>query len=199
MVLLIFISYSHEDFKKEAFFLQKYLSHHTPLAEIFVDQNRAKGGKWDDEIKAKLRKSHIVVILLTNGALKSIKVEEEVEIAKEITSRKIVPCKDDLLDISWPRLPWNLYTFDGLEFETIEELGRKLVKEIKKIRKSNSNLQKIDYDSYLDKTYGESKIAWLTNPTSSTLKEIDEIAYNEGFSNWSIDSEYESVGGNDDE
>ena len=195
MVLFIFISYSQEDYKKEAMFLQKYLSKHTPYAEIFIDQLRPKGGKWDEEIKYKLNASHIVIVLLTHGAIKSNPVKEEVETAKEIPSRKIVPCKDDFLDIPWPKTPWNLGDFDGVEFETKEELGRKLVTEIKKIRKSDSDLKSIDFDSYIDATYGESKIGWLTYPTSSSLKELDEIAYNEALIGWSIDSAYEIDGG----
>lgn len=198
MALLIFISYSQEDFKREGLFIQKYLSKHTPYAEVFIDQLRPKGGKWDKEIKVKLNASHIVIVILTNGALKSIPVKKEVETAKEISSRKIIPCKDEFLDIPWPKTPWKLGDYDGIEFETKEELGRKLVTEIKKIRKSNFDLKSMDYDTYLDVTYGETKIAWLTYPTSSSLKELDEIAYNEALIEWSIDSAYETDGGNNE-
>ena len=44
------------------------------------------------------------------------------------------------------------------------------------------------YDEFLDEVYGEVKIGGYFYSTSHALKEVDPIAYREGFNNW-IDSE----------
>lgn len=44
------------------------------------------------------------------------------------------------------------------------------------------------FDEFLDECYPEVKIAGYTYSTSHALKEIDPIAYREGFNNW-LDSE----------
>lgn len=55
----------------------------------------------------------------------------------------IIPCKDDFLNMKWDDIPFSLNLFDGLEFEKKEELGRKLVGEIrgKILSKSNESLE----------------------------------------------------------
>ncbi len=131
MTVRIFISYSQEDFKPEARFLCNYLSKHLIDSEVFIDQLKPKGSKWQIENDQKLHESDMVVVILTNGALMSPEVAREVEIAKSNSDRVIIPCKDDLLKMDWPDVPYALDIFDGLEFEKKEELGRKLVGEIR--------------------------------------------------------------------
>ncbi|CAD6368405.1 cupredoxin domain containing protein [metagenome] len=131
MTLRIFISYSQEDFKPEARFICNYLSKHLIDSDVFIDQLKPKGSKWQQENDQKLHESDIVVIILTNGALKSSEVEREASIAQSNPARIIIPCKDDLLKMDWPQVPYSLNSFDGLEFEKKEELGRKLVGEIR--------------------------------------------------------------------
>ena len=130
MLVKIFISYSQEDFKAEARFLCNYLSKHIPDSDVFIDQIKPKGINWQEENNMRLEASDIVVIILTNGALASNAVTKEITTAQTL-SKLIIPCKDDLLQINWNNLPHSLGTFDGVEFERKEELGRKLVGEIR--------------------------------------------------------------------
>lgn len=130
MVVRIFISYSQEDFKAEARFLCNYLSKHIQDSDVFIDQLKPKGTKWREEIDKRLKESNIMVIILTNGALTSSEVKREISIAQSST-KVVIPCKDDLLQMSWSDLPFSLGTVDGIEFEKKEELGRKLVGEIR--------------------------------------------------------------------
>ena len=44
------------------------------------------------------------------------------------------------------------------------------------------------YDEDLDDVWGEARIAGMDYQTSSTLKEIDEVAYRTGFNDW-LDNE----------
>ncbi len=46
------------------------------------------------------------------------------------------------------------------------------------------------FNDFLNECYGTVKIAGYEYDTASVLKEIDEIAYREGFNNW-LDSEKE--------
>lgn len=131
MAKKVFISYSQEDFKPEARFIRNYLSRHLPNSDVFIDQLKPKGSKWQSENDQKLIESDIVIIILTNGALTSSEVQREVGIAKSNSNRLIIPCKDDLMKLDWSQLPYSLDVFDGLEFEKKEELGRKLVGEIR--------------------------------------------------------------------
>ena len=71
-----------------------------------------------------------MVIILTNGALVSREVEREI-ITTKTSTKVIIPCKDDLLQMSWNDMPHFLGALDGVEFEKKEELGRKLVGEIR--------------------------------------------------------------------
>ena len=69
MAVRIFISYSQEDFKPDARFLCNYLSKHIPDSDVFIDQLKPKGTKWQEENDRRLKESNIVVIILTNSAL----------------------------------------------------------------------------------------------------------------------------------
>ena len=130
MTVRIFISYSQEDFKPEARFLCNYLSKHIPDSDVFIDQLKLKGTKWQEENYRRLEESNIMVIILTNSALTSTEVKKEIIIAQS-SNKVIIPCKDDLLQMNWNDLPHSLGALDGVEFEKKEELGRKLVGEIK--------------------------------------------------------------------
>ena len=130
MTVRIFISYSQEDFKPDARFLCNYLSKHIPDSDVFIDQLKPRGTKWQEENDRRLKESNIVVIILTNSALTSLEVKKEIIIAQS-SNKVIIPCKDDLLPMNWNDLPHSLGTLDGVEFEKKEELGRKLVGEIR--------------------------------------------------------------------
>lgn len=138
MTLRIFISYSQEDFKVEARYLQNYLSKYIPNSVVFIDQIKPKGIKWKEEIEQNLVDCNIFVVILTNGAIKSGEVEKEVLIAKKESDRQIIPCKDNLLNFDWCEIPWGLGDYDGVEFEHKEELGRRLVGSIRTIQKLQS-------------------------------------------------------------
>jgi hypothetical protein len=56
-----------------------------------------------------------------------------------------------------------------------------------------------DYDIFLDEVYGEVKIAGLTYSTSYALKEIDPVAYDVGFADWSSEVETEAEEYKEDE
>ncbi len=131
MTIKVFVSYSQEDFKPEARYLCNYLSRHIPDSDIFIDQLKPKGSKWQEENDQKLLDSDVFVVVMTNGAMSSKEVKREIELAKQDDNRRIIPCKDDLLKMNWNQMPLNLNMFDGLEFERKEELGRKLVGEIR--------------------------------------------------------------------
>ena len=127
----IFISYSQEDFKPEARFICNYLSKHLLDSDVFIDQLKPKGSLWQSENDQKLHESNVVIVILTNGALTSSEVQREVDIALSDPNRIIIPCKDDFLKMDWSQIPYLLNAYDGLEFEKKEELGRKLVGEIR--------------------------------------------------------------------
>lgn len=131
MVIRIFISYSQEDFKPEARYLCNYLSKHIPDSDVFIDQLKPRGSKWQEENDRKLNESDVFLVILTNGGLTSKEVKREVKLAKNEPNRRIIPCKDELLKMNWSEMPYDLGEYDGLEFERKEELGRKLVGEIR--------------------------------------------------------------------
>jgi len=131
MTIRIFISYSQEDFKPEARHLCNYLSKHIPDSDVYIDQLKPKGVKWQQENNKKLEESDIFIVILTNGSLSSDEVEREIKLAKTNDNRRIIPCKDELLNLGWREIPYELKNYDGIEFERKEELGRKLVGEIR--------------------------------------------------------------------
>lgn len=199
MPLTIFISYSQEDYKTEAKFVRDYLSKHTPYSEVFIDQLIPKGKKWQKKIDEALRQSNIFIVILTNGAIRSQPVRKEVKMAKENDDRLIIPCKDQYLTLDWENVPWDLGSYQGMLFNSKEELGRMLVKEIKDLRTSNEKFKEIDYDAYLDETYGEVTVGWLNFPTSEALKDLDPTSYSEELSEWSIDIAYQELYGEDED
>jgi hypothetical protein len=46
-----------------------------------------------------------------------------------------------------------------------------------------------NYDEFLNECYGDVEIAGMKHPTSQVLKEVDPIAYDVGFSDWSSNEE----------
>ena len=142
-MLKIFISYSQDDYSPGARHVRNYISRHIQDSDVFIDQSKPKGSKWRKENEEKLEASDIFIVILTHGALRSKEVRKEVAIAKQKKDRKIIPCKEDLLDMEWKDIPWNLSEYDGVKFEDKEELGRRLVTEIKKIRKLEMPRQEI--------------------------------------------------------
>lgn len=143
MTINIFISYSQEDYRAGTRQVRNYLSRHIQDSDVFLDQYKTKGNKWKKEIESKLRESEIFIVILTHAALTSNEVRKEVEIAKENKDRKIIPCKDELLEMKWSKMPWHLNEYDGIEFDDKEELSRRLVTEIKKILKESEPAPKI--------------------------------------------------------
>lgn len=162
---------------------------------MFIDQTIPRGKKWQERIEKALKQSNIFIVILTNGAIRSAPVKNEVKKAKEDNDRLIIPCKDQYLTLDWENLPWDLGSYQGMLFNSKEELGRMLVKEIKDIRRSNEKFKEIDYDSYLDETFGEVTVGWLKFLTSEALKELDPIVYSEELSEWSVDTAYQELAG----
>ena len=200
MVLSIFISYSQEDYKVEAKFVRNYVNKHTPYSDVFIDQLIPKGKKWQEDIDAALINSHIFIVILTNSAILSTPVKREVNMAKENEECSIVPCKDPLLTLDWQDLPWDLGSYQGVPpFNSREELGRMLVKEIHDLRKSNGKFKEIDYAVQIDESFGEANVGGLTFSTSEALKELDPTTYSEGMAEWSIDIAYQELLENSDE
>lgn len=134
-MLDIFISYSQEDFSGGSRHIKNYISRHIQDSDVFLDQSKTKGTKWRNEIEEALASSDIFIVVLTHGALESKEVAKEIDLARRDKERFVIPCKDNLLEIDWDDIPWNLSEYDGITFDDIEELGRKLVTEIKKIEK----------------------------------------------------------------
>jgi len=99
MTIRVFISYSQEDFKPEARHLCNYLSKHIPDSDVYIDQLKPKGVKWQQENNKKLEESDIFIVILTNGSLSSDEVESEIKLAKTNENRRIIPCKDELLNL----------------------------------------------------------------------------------------------------
>jgi hypothetical protein len=66
-------------------------------------------------------------------------MEREVDLAKKGgRERRIIPCKENLLEIDWKDNSQTSSKDDGILFDDMEELGRKLVTEIKKIGKETT-------------------------------------------------------------
>jgi len=144
-MIRIFVSYSQEDFKPEARFLKNYLSRHLSDSDIFIDQMISKGTQWRRKIESKLKECNIFIVILTTGALESTEIKKEVKMAIDKSDRVIIPCKDEYLKTDWDEIPWNLSSFNGLDFEQKEELARKLVGEIKELKEKKI----IEKSSYL--------------------------------------------------
>jgi len=130
----IFISYSQDDFLGRGVKIKNYLSKLIPNSDVFIDQDKSKGKDWRKENDKKLEQAHIVIVILTPAALHSEEVAREIQIALK-QDKRILPCKDDALDLSWSNLPWGLSKKDGVTFEEDEVLRTRLFREVNKIIK----------------------------------------------------------------
>ncbi len=134
MTVKIFISYSQEDFFARGVKIKNYLSKLIPNSDVYIDQDKSKGQRWQEQNDEKLNQADIVIVILTPAALQSHEIEREVNIA--ITQKKrILPCKDDYLDLAWKDMPWGLSEMDGITFEEDEVLKTRLYREVQKIVK----------------------------------------------------------------
>jgi len=134
ITIKIFISYSQEDFFARGVKIKNYLSKLIPDAEIYIDQDKSKGQDWQAKNDEKLEKAKIVIVILTPAALPSHEIEREVKIAID-GEKRILPCKDDNLDLPWKDVPWGLSTKDGITFDEDEVLKTRLYREVHKIVK----------------------------------------------------------------
>ncbi len=134
MEVNIFISYSQEDFFARGVKIKNYLSKLIPNSNVFIDQDKSKGQDWREKNEEKLEQAHIVIVILTPAALQSEEIAREVEISNK-QKKRILPCKDDALDLSWSSLPWGLSKKDGITFEEDEVLKTRLFREVRKILK----------------------------------------------------------------
>lgn len=130
----IFICYSQDDFMGRGFKLRNYLSKVITDSDVYIDQKKTKGQNWKEINDKKLNEADIVLAILTPAALRSSEVAREIEIATKLKKR-IIPCKDDSLDLEWSEIPWELHQKDGVTFEDDEILKTRLYKEITKIIK----------------------------------------------------------------
>lgn len=134
MTVKIFISYPQEDFFARGVKVKNYLSKLVPDSDVYIDQDKSKGQEYQKYNDKKLEESDIVIVILTPAALASEEVSREVSIAKKMKKR-ILPCKDDSLDMEWNEIPWGLSYLEGIIFEEDEVLKTRLYREIKKIVK----------------------------------------------------------------
>ena len=133
----IFIAYSQDDFFDSGLDIRNYLTMLFPDANVFIDQIKPKGKKWRPETERELRASDLVILIITPASLQSEEVIREIKISFE-TKKNILPCKDNNTGLEWKELPNGWDEFDGIPFETVEWLKRRLFLEIKKIRKEIS-------------------------------------------------------------
>ncbi len=70
--------------------------------------------------------------------------------------------------------------------EEIEDLKKQIedLEEEAEAYERQDNDKEDQYDEFLDDAYGEVQIGGYSYSTSKALKDVDEIAYNEGFSSW---------------
>ena len=124
----IFISYGRNDAKDFACHLYNSLTSTYDL-NVFVDTEEIpKGKNWNDYIFKDIKSSNYFVLILTNGAINSSMVNEEVNYAKSLETLNIVPYKFHTLN--WNKVRWNLSNINGNDFETKEDLVRKVVDDI---------------------------------------------------------------------
>ena len=133
MAFVIFISYARDDFENGSKELKDYLEKYGGF-EVFLDQDMQKGSKWKDEIEKSIKKCDVFIVILTTAAIQSNQIKEEVDLAKEF-KKPIIPCKDKILGIGWEDIPWDLSSFDGIEFRDSDNLNRFLIKEITNLQK----------------------------------------------------------------
>ena len=134
MIVKIFIAYSHEDFFARGIKLRNYLSKHIPDSDVYIDQSKAKGQKWHEINEKKLEESDIALVILTPAALQSHEVLREVKEAQK-ANKRILPCKDDNLELDWKDLPWGLNELEGIKFEEDEVLRTRAYREVTNIIK----------------------------------------------------------------
>ena len=134
MSVKIFISYSQEDFFARGVKIKNYLSKLIPNAEVFIDQSKSKGQDWQKKNDEKLDEAQIVIVILTPAALQSHEIAREVDIAKK-NEKRILPCKDDNLDLPWKDVPWGLSEKEGIVFDEDEVLKTRLYREVTRIMK----------------------------------------------------------------
>jgi hypothetical protein len=145
-VFNIFISYSQEDFRAGSRYIKNYISRHLQDSDVFLDQSK-NDTKLRDEIERILAVSDIFIVVLTHGALESSEITKDIDLARRDKERFIIPCKDKFLEINSSNISRDLAEYDWISFSNIEELARKLVTEIKKIKKQieQGNTNSIDH------------------------------------------------------
>ena len=118
----IFVSYSRRDAGDFADQIQRHLS--SFKYDIFTDVNNIEVGDiWSNTIEENISGCDVFVVIVTDGALQSPYVENEVSQAQR-DKKKIIPCF--LRGINPKRIKWGLEKIQGVEFSDKYELARNL-------------------------------------------------------------------------
>ena len=131
----IFICYAHDDFSNDAAKLRDYLAKVIPNSYVYFDYDKLKGEKWRRRNYDEIKYSDIVILVVTPATLYSKEIKTEIKLSKKY-KKIIIPCLDDNLTIEWEDLPFNIGEIDGIQFDNVEILERKLYKEIMKITRA---------------------------------------------------------------
>lgn len=172
MTYRIFISYSQDDFLARGRKIRNYLAKVIPDSYVYIDQDKEKGENWREKNDSELLKSDLMILVITPAVLHSKEVKREIKLAKENKVR-ILPCKDDNLDMTWEEIPLNLGIVDGIRFGEAEVLRTKLYKEIKKILRASRPESKTELVS----SKGQGVIDVMINKSKFELK----FAFEDGY------------------
>ena len=146
MPVKIFVSYAEDDGSTLARRIRNYLTNQRFI--VFVaNEDIMVGEEWKTRIRKELESAHILIVILTQGAIISDTVRKEVEYAM-CDNKRIIVAKDFYLNRSWQNIPWNLGSYQGIEFEGEDELKRKLAKSVAEVsqeveQQSASQIQKL--------------------------------------------------------
>jgi TIR domain len=125
----IFVSYSR---RGAGDFAEQIQSHFASFGhyEVFTDVNSIKAGDmWSDTIEDNISSCDIFVMIVTNGALQSPHVENEVLQAQR-EKKRIIPCFHR--NVIHSEIKWGLNKIQGVKFEDKYELARNLYSKITK-------------------------------------------------------------------
>lgn len=121
----VFVSYSRNDAGDFAERIHDYLKHSG--YDVFTDVYTPPplGDDWTTVIEEKISKCDFFVLVITNGALRSTEVNNEVLQALR-EKKKVIPCIHK--DVRKNDIKWGLGHPQGINFEDKFELARKLCK-----------------------------------------------------------------------
>ena len=146
MPVKIFVSYAKDDGSILARRIHNYLTK-LKFIVFVANEDIMIGEEWKTRIRKELESAHILIVILTQGAIISDAVRKEVEYAMR-HNKRIIVSKDFYLNRDWQNMPWNLGIYQGIEFEDEDELKRKLAKSVAEVsqeveQQSASQIQKL--------------------------------------------------------